>query len=315
MAAADGQTLGGQSAETQAAFQAAYGSNASAAWEAEHNAAIGANQTQNAPSPGPGPSYTPQYGVNLDAERLKLEAANNAAQMAYYNAKLQNDADDLAFRKAQQAWTETYQRAGLTGTFEGQPTFPALTQYAQLFGRWGAPTTGQQTLAAQQQAWAQAIGAQQEARAAQALQQQTAQNYLGLLANLRGPADWAKYQQVLGATPRGMRDLVAAAMGQYIPGGGATTGVQPTPASLQTLQQQIAAGGGGGAGLTDFTNLPAPNQLAPQTWQALAPSQQQLLVGAYEAQGWNPNDVRALFEQSLPRYATNAPQTGAFRLL
>jgi hypothetical protein len=251
------------------------------------------------------------YGANVQAAQMALQAAANAAQQAYLNAKLNLDTEDLALRKAQQAWTETVQRAGLTGTFEGQPTLPAMQSYAQLFGAWGVPTQGQQTLAALQQQFGQALAAQQEARAAQGQQQQQAQAYLNLLANLRGPADWAKYQQVLGATPGGMRDLVAAAMGQYIPGGGATTGVQPTPVSLQSIQQQIAAGGGTGGQLGQ---LPAPNQLAPQSWAHLAPSQQQLLIGAYEAQGWNPDDVRALFAQSLPRYATNAPQAGTFRL-
>jgi len=60
--------------------------------------------------------------------------------------------------------------------------------------------------------------------------------------------------------------------------------------------------------------LPLPNQIAPQTWANLAPSQQQLLIGAYEAQGWHPQDVLSLFSQSLPRYATNAPMAGTFRL-
>jgi hypothetical protein len=265
---------------------------------------------------------------------MALQAASNAAQQAYLNAKLNLDTEDLALRKAQQAWTETVQRAGLTGIFEGQPTFPAMQYYANTFGYWnqpainqptqgtlrqqaelfgayGEPQPGQQTLAALQQRFGQALAAQQEARAAQAQQQQQAQAYLNLMANLRGPADWAKYQQVLGATPGGMRDLVAAAMGQYIPGGGATTGVQPTPVSLQSVQQQIASGGGTAGQLS---GLPAPNQLAPQSWANLTPSQQELLLGAYEAQGWNKDDVRALFSQSLPRYASNAPMAGTFRL-
>src|SRR5262245_62421119 len=143
--------------------------------------------------------------------------------------------------------------------------------------------------------------------------QQQAQSYLNLLSGLRGPADWAKYQQVLGATPGGMRDLVSAAMGQYMPGGGATTGVQPQAASLQTLQQQVA-GGGTAQGAQQLGQLPAPNQLAPQAWRNLAPSQQELLLGAYENQGWNKDDVRALLSQSLPRYASNAPQAGTWRL-
>jgi hypothetical protein len=334
MAAADGQTFSGQSAQTQAAFNAAYGSGAASAWEAEHNAAIGYSTPSTPTAPTNYTTLDTGYGANVQAAQMAMQAAANAAQQAYLNAKLNLDSEDLALRKAQQAWTETVQRAGLTGIFEGQPTFPAMQYYANTFGAWNQPALnqptlaaqaqwaqlygqnappyqGQQTLGALQQQFGQALASIQEARAAQGQQQQQAQAYLNLLAQLRGPADWAKYQQVLGATPGGMRDLTAAAMGQYIPGGGATTGVQPTPVSLQSMQQQIAAGGGAAGQLS---GLPAPNQLAPQSWRNLAPSQQQLLIGAYEAQGWNPDDVRALFSQSLPRYASNAPMAGTFRL-
>jgi hypothetical protein len=177
-----------------------------------------------------------------------------------------------------------------------------------------------QTQQAQEQAYTQWLRAAQEARANQSAQQQTAQNYLTLLSNLRGPADWAKYQQVLGSTPGGMRDLTAAAMGQYIPGGGATTGVQPQAANLNTLQQQVAgqpaAGNGTNLGGADQNqmNLPAPNQFAPQTWKALAPSQQQMVLGQYESQGWYKPDVEALMNQGLPKYASNAPTAGTWRL-
>lgn len=289
----------------------------------------------------------PVYGANVNAAQMALQAASNAAQQAYLNAKLNLESEDLAFRKAQEAFQEEVTKAGLTGLWQGAPTQAAMQYYANTFGTWAtpganaqtlasqqqafaqqqqlaqlygqyygtgqAPTAGQQTLAAQQQQWQQALQAQQEARAAQAQQQQQAQSYLNLLSGLRGPADWAKYQQVLGATPGGMRDLVSAAMGQYMPGGGATTGVQPQAASLQTLQQQVA-GGGTAQGAQQLGQLPAPNQLAPQAWRNLAPSQQELLLGAYENQGWNKDDVRALLSQSLPRYASNAPQAGTWRL-
>jgi hypothetical protein len=305
--------------------------------------------------------YNPEYHANVN------QAASNAAQAAYNEAKLRLESEQLALQKAQQAWKETVDKAGLTGFYEGQATMPTQQWWAQTFGQWDTPQAGQQTLAAQQQQWAQAaqqaaqfgqwyapgsapqtgaqtlgaqqqqfaqaIQAQQEARAAQAQQQQQAQSYLQLMTQLRGPADWAKYQEVLGATPGGMRDLVAAAMGQYIPGGGATSGVQPQAATLQTLQQQIAGGGGQptmsvqggqpgtgtpqeamGGGTNTMGQLPAPNQIAPQAWKNLAPSQQQLLMGAYEGQGWHKDDVRALLEQSLPRYASNAPGAGTWRL-
>lgn len=308
------------------------------------------------------PTYTDVDAINATTQR-----AQAAAQAQYQRSMASNDGERIALEKAKFAWQQEMDKAGLTGMYQGAFTMPVQQWQAETFGTWGAPTqgqqtlqgnqqafnqayqnamaygqyyapgaaptTGQQTLAANQQQFGQAIQAQQEARAAQAQQQQQAMGYLNLLSQLRGPADWAKYQQVLGATPQGMKDLVGAAMGQYVPGGGATTGVNPQAATLQTLQQQInpqlgqqavtqgqvgAAMGGAGAAPGSQANplgqLPAPNQIAAQSWKNLAPSQQQLLMGAYEGQGWDKNDVQALFNQSLPKYAANAPGAGTWRL-
>jgi hypothetical protein len=54
--------------------------------------------------------------------------------------------------------------------------------------------------------------------------------------------------------------------------------------------------------------------MAPQTWNALTPSQQQMLLGTWENQGYTQDDARALFNQSLPKYATGAQGAGSFRL-
>jgi hypothetical protein len=139
-------------------------------------------------------------------------------------------------------------------------------------------------------------------------QQTAAQNYLTMMSNLRGPADYAQYQKVLGATPGGMKDLVAAAAGQYIPGGGATTGVQPTAVNMSNFLGSATGGQPTDpSGQAALNTLVAPNQMAPQTWNALTPSQQQLLLGQWESQGYTKDDAQALFNQSLPKYA---PQTG-----
>jgi hypothetical protein len=170
-----------------------------------------------------------------------------------------------------------------------------------------------QTLAGNQQAFQQQIDAQKQALAQWQAQQTAAQNYLSMMTNLRGPADYAKYQQVLGATPGGMKDLVAAAAGQYIPGGGATTGVAPTPVDLNSFVGS-ATGTQDPSSQAAMNSLVAPNQMAPQTWNALTPSQQQMLLGTWEAQGYNKDDAQALFNQSLPKYATNSPSSGSFKL-
>ena len=344
--------------------------------------------------------------------------------------------------QGQQTLASQLQQAQLLGTYQGQQTQAAQQQQfaqqqalAQLYGQYYAPgqnpAAGMQTQAAQQQAFAQDLANRQFALSQQTQQQQAAQQYLNLMAGLRGPADWIQYQKVLGATPRGLTDLAAAAAGQYVPGGGATTGVQPQAVTLpgfinsatggafggqqpgatqQAFQQyqggysspqrqglgsqapvqqfanqggdlpagygmtpnwqtggqyqsgqgrapQPAAQGGyggqgdlpAGYGMTPnwqqgnyqtagrpnygqqnlqqppmgsnaqqtqaFQNaLVAPNQLAPQSWSAMTPSQQQMLLGTWESQGYTQDDAKALFNQSLPRYSTGSATTGQFRL-
>ena len=86
---------------------------------------------------------------------------------------------------------------------------------------------------------------------------------------------------------------------------------QPTPD-----QQQQAQGGGTNmyGGQQQQYNLPAPNQIAAQSWNNMAPSQQQMLLGQYEANGWDKNDVQALYNQALPKYAQNQGGAGTWRL-
>ncbi len=327
-----------------------------------------------------GPGGAPQAGQQT------LSAQEQAAQQA-------------------QAWSGMFGQYLAPGTApaQGQQTQAAIqaglqnaATVAGLTGMYNAPGAtgpGTQTLAGQQQQFTQGLQTQQEARAAQQQQQAQAMQYLNLLSNLRGPADWAKYQQVLGSTPGGMRDLVAAAAGQYVPGGGATTGYQPQAVSLQSLMGDVSGnpytgqgggqlnmpnvyGGGQGmyqqqpqtmqwnqaqpanmmAGTNQYdwtqqqgqpgriqntgqetwgsglnvgqqqatpqqqqqalgggTNLPAPNQISAQSWKNMAPSQQQMMLGMYENQGWNKDDVTALMNQSLPKYGASQ-QTGSFKM-
>jgi hypothetical protein len=61
-------------------------------------------------------------------------------------------------------------------------------------------------------------------------------------------------------------------------------------------------------------NLPAPNQIAAQSWKNMAPSQQQMMLGQYESQGWDKGDVQSLMNQALPKYGSNAPTAGTWRM-
>lgn len=353
------------------------------------------------------------YASYLENEQNR-QMADDLAKQEYQRTLAQTGREDLALKQAQQAWKQKMDEAGLTGMYQGAPTVPYLQQSAETFGTWGAPTAGQQTLGAQQQQWQQAyntanqygqyygtgqapavgtqtqsaqeqaytqwLRAQQQQLAEQSQQQQAANQYLTLLSSMRGPQNYFQYQNVLGSTPQGMQDLVGAAMGKFVPGGGATTGVQPVAQSLQGLygdvtgqrygaqpaqqpnvaaftpqgsvaqatqpaaqyqysptatgslinqsgwagasgqptQGQNALGNGtntmGAPQNASSLNLPAPNQVAMQSWNNLAPSQKSLLTSGWEASGWNADDVQALMNQSLPKYGSNAATAGTWRL-
>src|SRR5215471_2742931 len=300
-------------------------------WVADSNAAIQqayANAGGQGQAPGLATPGTPQETLAAQ-QQYCTQAYNLANQYGQYYTPYTP--------------TGTYQ-AGVNGPQLGQLTLANIAQQNQIAQNWaqqygyvpqfdsngqpifqaganGQPAT---TLAAQEQAYTQWLRSQQQADTEWQQQQTASQNYLTLLSNLPGPADWAQYQKVLGATPQGTQDLVRAAAGQYIPGGGATTGVQPQAANLNTLYDQATGSntsglyGGGNTGQQQLQNmqntLVAPNQMAPQTWNALAPSQQQMLLGVWESQGYSQDDAKALFQQSLPKYATGAPAGGSFRL-
>jgi len=190
--------------------------------------------------------------------------------------------------QAATAWASGVNQALSANGFQTPNQNAPTLQMQALYGQYGAPTAGQQTLAGQEQSFTQNLRTEQEQRAAQAQQQQQAMGYLQLLSNLRGPADWAKYQQVLGSTPGGMRDLVAAAAGQYVPGGGATTGVQPQAVSLQSMMGDVSGnpytGQGGGQ-----LNMPSVYQ-GGQGSYGMQTGQYQYQPQAGQTQQWaNPS--------------------------
>jgi hypothetical protein len=199
--------------------------------------------------------------------------------------------DQLAFEQAKQRWLEQYQQQ----TFgEGQRQFNELQglRQGELTGSYG----GQQTLASR------------------AEQNQTSLGYLNLLSQLRGPGDIFQYMKVLNGTPGGMRDLVNAASGAYrMPsssGGGPTVGGgYSNPANLDSLLSQMNNPNWGQE--AQNLNLPLPNQINALALQRMNPSQQQALMGAYEAAGYNPQDVLSIFQNAMPRYAQ---QGGAGRV-
>jgi hypothetical protein len=150
---------------------------------------------------------------------------------------------------------------------------------------------------------------------------QTSLGYLGLQGQLRGPADLFQYLKVLNATPGGIKDVVNAAAGQYqMPrstgaptvggGGGVNTGGAD---SLSALMAQMNDPNYGAE--AEGLNLPLPNQINAQNFLRMQPAQQQVLLAAYEAAGYRPEDVVSQFTNSLPQYAQTggAGQVSLFR--
>lgn len=144
--------------------------------------------------------------------------------------------------------------------------------------------------------------------------QQTSLGYLGLTSQLRGPGDLFQYLKVLGGTPGGIRDVVNAAAGKYnMPrtgGGQVTVGGYSNPSDLGDLLDQMNDPNYGDE--ANNLNLPPPNQISAANLARMSPAQQKVLLAAYEAAGYNVEDVTRIFQNSLPQYA--ATQGGAGRV-
>jgi hypothetical protein len=299
---------------------------------------------------------------NALASIAASQAADQAARQAFVMWQMRSGDEQLAMQKAQAEWSRVFQekqqeaaslgtynnqdtlaklnqefqqrmqqsqlelsRAGMLGSLEGQKTLAALNQEYQqrvqaagLSGQWD----GQDTVAYQQQKFAQDLANRQLAASQQ---QNQAGNALALLAQqsaLQGPRSWAQYQALNQNTPGGLRDMLAGFAGQYGFAGSVGSGT-PGAATLQSRTQDLLSGGNLGsggqpqmaqpsAGGTPQQNgfaLPAPNQINLANYANATPSQREMLLGAFESQGyWGP-DVEAQIRQSAPRYAYGGGQT------
>jgi hypothetical protein len=319
------------------------------------------------------------YAPGTDASGNKFQNLDQATQQAYFYSnggdwtaamnKWVADANNAARQATEAAggtWNPNPQGTPTETQAAQQQYFNQAQQLAQTYGQYYSPNTpggaaqggvnapqaGQQTLAGQQQGFTENLQTQQ-------FQQQSAQQYLQLLSQLQGPADYGQYLKVLGSTPGGIQNLVGAAAGQYLPGGGssgtapqgqtlgnlvgAATGYGQQSAAQQNYNQLMGATSGqagtgtgastapnytgqqgtgsaspGGMNYNDFMataqGLPAPSQIAPQSFNAMAPSQQQMLGSMYSNLGYAKGDINALYQQSLPKYAAGS-SSGNFRLV
>jgi len=184
-------------------------------------------------------------------------------------------------------------QAGLTGTYQGAPTLPALQAYASQFGTWGVPQTGQSTLAAQQQAYSQQLGAIQTAAGLQAnpFRQQQVLGQLGpLLTGVGGVAGFSAPNTVAGVGTQG----------------GNTQGGL---GYMQQIIDDIKNPGANQASVQGVLNaIPTPNKINSADFLRSAPSTQNMILqGMQEKYGLDPNDSLAQIKNTLPSF--QAPTT------
>ena len=270
-----------------------------------------------------GPGQTPTAGTATQSagQQAAAQAATRAGLTGYlqgtgtgnivadaWNMLDQGTQQDYinqhgGLQQGQQAYYQNLQNAVYARARAAGQTVTPQTMNDAVYGAWGP---GTETMQHQQQMFTQGLQTQQEARAAQGQQQAQTMAYLNLLSQLRGPQNYFQYQNVLGSTPGGMRDLYAAAMGQYVPGGGATTGAQPQAASLQGLmgdvsgnpyygqgggqlgQPNVYQGGQGSYGPQQYQYRGGANQAQTGYWQggAAAPQTSEQAGGL----AWGMND-------------------------
>lgn len=260
---------------------------------------------------GGGDSALQDYLATITAN----EQAKQAAALAYQDWYMRTQDDEQAFQHAQQEyenrWTETMQK------YQEQKDQWTLQQSAGYFDVNGVRTPTLQGIAQE----ASLTGMYQGKPTFQREQYETGtmQNLLSLQAGLRGPENYAQYLKVLGSTPQGMRDVVNAAAGRFqMP---STTGMTPgqgtNAADVQSLLRDVTTGAPNAQ--ADWSSalsggLPAPNQISLQNWSKMMPTQQKMLLSAYEGAGWDTNDVLKQLQQASPVGAVGGGgTTGAFR--
>lgn len=240
--------------------------------------------------------------------------AMQAAQLAYQDWVMRTGDDQQAFAHAQQEYENKWQES-MFG-YQKQKDQWALQQSAGYFEVDGQRTPTMAGIAQQADLTGMYNGKPTFARE----QYETGEmnNLLSLQAGLRGPENYAQYLKVLGSTPQGMRDVVNAAAGRFqMPStSGMTPGQQTNAADVQSLLRDVTSGGA--AAQADWSSalsggLPAPNQISLQNWSKMMPTQQKMLLSAYEGQGWDTNDVMKQLQQASPVGAVGGGTTGTFK--
>jgi hypothetical protein len=253
---------------------------------------------------------TPQAQVSGDAARLAAAIQNMSNAVASGNREAMQRAMyefDQTFGLQREQFAEGIRQfnqnfgvtqAGVTGTYNGAPTLPALTSYATQFGQWGVPTAGQATLAAQQQTYAQQLGLINQAASLQAnpfRQQQV----IGQMGNLLGGGGVAGF-----SAPNTVQGVGVA-------GGNMQGGM----GYLRQMIDDIRDPSANAASMNQvLQGIPTPNKLNSVEFLRAAPSTQSMVLqGMQEKYGLDPGDALKQIQNTLPQFTAPTAMGGVRR--
>ena len=230
---------------------------------------------------------TTTQGAGIDA---LLQALQNGDTRAFDEFVRQfNATHGLDVRKFEddiRRWNETFgiTQAGVTGTYQGNPTLPALTSYATQFGTWGVPQAGQQTLAAQNQAYQQQLGAITTAAGLQANPFRQAQ-VIGQLGNLLRGSPVAGFQAPGQA--QGQTDFSGMGNMQRL-----IDDIRGGPNAINSASTQSV-----------LDAIPTPNKVNSVDFYRSSPNTQNIVLqGMNEKYGLSPEDALAQIRNTLPQF-------------
>jgi hypothetical protein len=178
---------------------------------------------------------------------------------------------------------------GAGGGLQGIPTLQAQRQWAELYGGNAAPGAGQETLAAQQQRYAQQMGMINSAAALQAnpFRQQQAIGQMGRLLGGQGVAGFQAPNTVAGVG---------------VAGGNTQGGL----GYLQQMVDDIRDPTANTASMNQILQgIPTPNKVNSVEFLRAAPSTQNLVLqGIQEKYGLDPADALSQIKNTLPGFQT-----------
>lgn len=277
---------------------------------------------------GAGAAGANQYGAAIQQALDALASGNREAfQRAMYEFDQTFGLDKDKFAEDVRQYNQNFgvTQAGLTGQYQGAPTLPALTSYANQFGQWGVPQTGAQTLAAQAQnaglygynptlgANGVPIGANGQPLTTLAAQQQAYAQQMGMISQAATlQANPFRQQQAIGQMGNllGGQGVAGFSAPNTVAGVGVAGG--NTRGGMGYLQQMIDDIRDPSANQASMNQvmqgIPTPNKLNSTEFLRAAPSTQSMVLqGMQEKYGLDPADSLKQIQATMPQF--NAPTT------